>query len=97
VGTIAQGLLAAGLAATEKHPAGFRRIILYWRDARAFVGTIAEGLLCAFAAGAPKIRLTSSNVGRVRGFLGNNRVRHCHFLPLSACIAWVFEQPNIMG
>ena len=97
MGTITHGLLAAGLAATEKHLAGFRRFILHWRDARIFVRTIAERLLCAFAAGAPKIRLTRSNFGRVRGFLSNNRVSHCHFLPLSACIAWVFEQPNVMG
>jgi len=87
VGTVTHGLFAAGFATAEKHLASLCCCIFYGPNVCVCVRTITERLFCAFAARTPKIGPASNNIGSVGGFLGNNRVSHCHFLLLLVRIA----------
>ena len=60
--TVTKRLVAAVLTTTEKHALAGVSCVFHWRDARVLVTAIAEGLLAAIAAGAPKVGFALFNL-----------------------------------
>ena len=70
-------LLAAVLAPTKKHTLAGIRCVLDRCYAGVFVAAVAERLLAALAAGAPKVAFALFNLDRVGCFLHDDRC--CHY------------------
>jgi hypothetical protein len=71
VRAVAHRLAAGMLAPAEKGLAGLARRVTHGRKARSLVRTVAERLIGATAASAPKVRLPGFDGDRIRAFLGN--------------------------
>lgn len=76
VGTVTKHAVATVLAAAEINRTVFLRGVGDGGEASAFVGTIAEGLGFALAAGAPVVGFACFDGGRNGGGLGNFRGVH---------------------
>ena len=74
--SVAQGRFAAVFAGAKEHLAGFCCGVFHGLIFGVFVASIAKRLLCAFAAGAPKVIFAFLNLNRHRGFLYDNWGSH---------------------
>ena len=77
---VAKGLLAAVLAAAEKHPLACLGCVFDGRYAGVLVTAIAERLIAAFATSAPEVGFTFFHFERVRRFLRDDGC--CHGIAL---------------
>ena len=73
---VAEGAVAAVLAATEVNRSIFLCGVGSRREAASLMGTIAERLSGTFAAGAPIVGLACLDGDRDRGFLGDGGFGH---------------------
>jgi len=74
--TVTKRLVAAVLTTAEEHALAGVSCIFHRRDARIFVTTIAEGLLAALAAGAPKVGFALFNLNGIGRFLRDHWCCH---------------------
>ena len=64
------------LATTEKHALAGVSCVFHWRDAGILMTAIAERLLAALAAGAPKVGFALFNFNGIGRFLRDYGCRH---------------------
>ena len=74
--TVTQRRLAAVLTTTKEHALAGISCVFHWRDARILVTAIAEGLLAALAAGAPKVGFAFFNLNGMGRFLRDHWCCH---------------------
>ena len=82
--SITEWITSSLFATAEEHLLAGVGCVFHWRDARVLVTAIAEGLLAALAASAPKVGFAFFNFNGVGRFLRDYRC--CHSVLVGGCL-----------